>query len=187
MIVHYTQIYVHRAKRNARFRAKPCVERILCSLFCQGVPVTVPPILLLAVIYLSALAEATPGLPGITRPHRRGCDASERGGPDALRLPPMSPPHTPCSPSTGAVAWPPTSLPTPVRAYRTLSPLTGPRPGGTALCCRLASHATYVTCAPAYGFAGRPSIVADGRGVGKFLWRFYSPATAHYKHACSSP
>jgi len=32
-------------------------------------------------------------------------------------------PHT-LLPIVGAVAWPPASLPTPVRSYRTLSPLT---------------------------------------------------------------
>ncbi|MCS6841449.1 MAG: hypothetical protein NZ699_19625 [Roseiflexus sp.] len=32
-------------------------------------------------------------------------------------------PHT-LLPIVGAVAWPPTLLPTPVRSYRTLSPLT---------------------------------------------------------------
>ena len=30
-------------------------------------------------------------------------DASERGSTNALRLPPGSPPHAPCSPSVGAV------------------------------------------------------------------------------------
>src|SRR5215211_3356785 len=49
-------------------------------------------------------AQAAPGLAGITRHRRRGGDASERGSANALRLPPGSPPHAPCSPSASAVA-----------------------------------------------------------------------------------
>lgn len=50
--------------------------------------VTVPPILSLR-RHLSPRpkAQAAPGLMGITHPRRRGGDASERGGTNALRLP----------------------------------------------------------------------------------------------------
>ena len=48
---------------------------------------TVPPILLFAAISLRAGARAAHGLVGVTHPRRRGGDANERGGANALRLP----------------------------------------------------------------------------------------------------
>jgi hypothetical protein len=87
-------------------------------------------------------AEVAPGLPGVTRPHRRNCDANEHGGANASQLPPVSPPHTPCSPSASAVTWPPTSLPAPVRSYRTLSALTCARSRHRRVCSLLSSCVT---------------------------------------------
>lgn len=147
--------------------------------------VTVPPILSRAAISLSALRRplvarrVLPGLP-------RGCDASERGGPDvALRLPPMSPPHAPCSPSAGAVAWPPASLPTPLVSYTNrFSPylsLCGPSAGMLAVA--VLRHAQVTPRVPplAVSRGGLPR--NGGRGVGKFLWGI-TPAAAY--HAPSS-
>ena len=144
--------------------------------------VAVPPILSCAAIYLRADARAAPGLAGATRPRRRGCDASERGGTnvETARAAPyshtISPPHAPCSPSAGAVAWPPTSLPAPVRSYRTLSPLTCAAwaIGGFACCCRLASRRRCHRRAPACCFAGQPSACAgweSGSSSGASLQR----------------
>ena len=48
---------------------------------------TVPPILSLCRHLSPRLARAAPSLADVTRLHRRGGDANERGGGNALRLP----------------------------------------------------------------------------------------------------
>jgi hypothetical protein len=91
------------------------------------------------------VAEAPCSAPGVTRSTRRAAMRAngvvQTPGPQPA-LPPMSPPHAPCSPSAGAVAWPPTSLPTPVRSYRTLSPLTCALAGHRRVCSLLPSCVT---------------------------------------------
>ena len=53
--------------------------------------VSVPPILSLYRHLSPREARAAPGLAGVTRRHRRGGDASEHGGTNALRLPHVEP------------------------------------------------------------------------------------------------
>lgn len=100
--------------------------------------------------------RALPGLPARLR-----CERAEwsnvMGKHDSHRL---SPPHAPCSPSAGAVAWPPALLPTPLVSYTNrFSPYLSllQAIGGNACCCRLTSRAGHPARAPACDFAGRPS------------------------------
>jgi hypothetical protein len=147
----------------------------------QGVAqVTVPPILLYAAISLSARGGGRSWIPGRYPARRHGGDASERGGTNVRSppLPPMSPPHAPCSPSAGAVAWPPTLLPTPVGLLR--HPFTPHRvaPAGL-LSVAVLRHGGVTAVVPPLAVSRGGLPPEGGRGVGKFLWGS-SPAAAHH-------
>lgn len=140
-------------------------------------------------------AEAIPGSPGATRPRRPGGDANKRGGTNALRLPPMSLPHAPCSPR-------PAQSPSRRHHCRRWSALTRPfhpSPVAWRACSLLPSCVTRSLhhTRPRLLFRGVAlrsnakvrmqhakyfascicSLHLSGRGVGKFLW--IAPATAH--------
>ena len=95
-----------------------------------------------------------------------------------LVLPPMSPPHAPCSPSIGAVAWPPTLLPTPVDLLR--HPFTPYRvtPAGLLSVAGL-RHTGVTTRVPPLAGSWGNLPPHGGRGVGKFLWGIIPAAARH--------
>jgi hypothetical protein len=107
--------------KNRKGRRAPHRSRNLYPRFCCN-----------AVIYLSAgrrprmACRVLPDLAVAAAMRANGVVRTER----RAFLPPMSPPHTPCSPSASAVAWPPPLPTTPVGSYPTLSPLTGSKPAG---------------------------------------------------------
>ncbi|MEJ5346930.1 MAG: hypothetical protein WHS83_18625 [Chloroflexus sp.] len=82
--------------------------------------------------------------------------------------PTLGPPHAPCSPSVGAVAWPPALLPTPVGSYPTVSPLTG-NPAGLFSVAVL-RHRQITPPVPPLAVSRGDLPHDGGRGVGKFLW-----------------
>lgn len=97
----------------------------------------------------------------------------------------MSPPHAPCSPSAGAVAWPPTLLPTPLGSYpNRFSPYlcpTGPSAGLLAVA--VLRHLQVAPQVPPLAVSRGSLPPKGGQGVGKFLW--VAPAAAHHKLAGS--
>ncbi|GEM_PF-3510156 len=100
---------------------------------------------------------------GVTHHRPCGGDASERGGTnetaDPPSLPPMSPPHAPCSPGRRSRLAADIAADAGTLLLYPFTPYLSPKAiGGSALCCRLASYWHYDQCAPAYGFAGRRSI-----------------------------
>src|SRR6185503_10256423 len=102
-------------------------------------------------------ARAAPGLAGVTRRHRRGGDASERGGRSAAaRLPHDEPAPRTLLPigqrsrlAAGIAAGAGRLLPYPFTPYLCHTAI-----GGSALCCRLASRRRLHRRAPACCFAG---------------------------------
>jgi hypothetical protein len=105
-------------------------------------------------------AEAPCNAPGVTRSIRRAAmrvsGVVQTPGPKPV-LPPMSPPHAPCSPSIGAVAWPPTLLSTPVDLLR--HPFTPYRvaPAGLLSVAGLRHTGVDPPCAPTCCFVGQSS------------------------------
>jgi hypothetical protein len=141
---------------------------------------------------LSVQAQAAPSLMGVTHPHRCGGDASERSGAygqcDRTTLPPLSPPHAPCSSSwrshlARGVANPAGALlPHPFTPHLSLAAI-----GGSALCCRLTSARCYHPTAPAYGFAGQHSSSDPSRSRSREVplvtqrWRHFNlPSWGYY-------
>lgn len=144
---------------------------------------TVPPILFCCRHLSLRQSGGRSWFPGRYPARRRGCDASERGGTSvgSPPLPPISPPHAPCSPSAGAVAWPPTSLPTPVRSYQhRFSPYLCPcGPSAGLLSVAVLRHTGVTPRVPPLAVSRGGLPPAGGRGVGKFLWGFAPAAARH--------
>lgn len=147
-----------RRERLAAYRGKLSRRRV-----------TVPPILFFAAISLSAYGRGPLWRAGCCPVYPRGCDASKRGGTSAraiARAPTDEPaPRTllPISRRSRLAADIAADAGGPLTPPFHPSPVPSRAIGGSALCCRLASHGCYHPCAPAYGFAGRPSTLRWAR------------------------